>query len=155
MIEWRFLKGAERKEIEKALEMEFGIKEILGQIVTSGGEKLFFFSGEISEEDVLKMAELVPVERIGVYFAKVIAGEVRLSIEGSQILKDQIKKNIFELNEKQAEKWMMGEELNVAPKMKGFIVMKYKDNFLGCGKASLEKIGNFIPKVRRLKNKNN
>jgi len=151
MIEWRFLKGAERKEIEKAIEIEFGIKKIPGEVIMSGSEKLFLFSGDLSEEDVSKISELVPVERIGVYFAKVIAGEVRLSIEGSQILKYQIKKNIFELDEKQAESWMMGDELNVASGMKGFVVMKYRDNFMGCGKASLEKISNFIPKTRRLK----
>ncbi len=153
MTEWRFLKGAERKEIEKALEIEFGINEIPGEIIMSGSEKLFFFSGELGEEDVARMAELAPVERIGVYFAKAIAGEIRLSIEGSQILKNQIKKNIFELDEKQAESWMLGDELNVVSGMKGFVVMKYKDNFMGCGKASLEKIGNFIPKTRRLKRK--
>ena len=33
--------------------------------------------------------------------------------------------------------------------------MKYKDNFLGTGKASENKISNFIPKNRRLKEKIN
>ena len=33
----------------------------------------------------------------------------------------------------------------------GFLAMKQKDDFLGTGKASAEKIGNFIPKNRRLK----
>jgi len=31
--------------------------------------------------------------------------------------------------------------------------MKYKNDFLGTGKASENKIGNFIPKNRRLKHK--
>ena len=31
--------------------------------------------------------------------------------------------------------------------------MADKDDFLGTGKTSGEKIGNFIPKLRRLKNK--
>ncbi|MCH8325462.1 MAG: hypothetical protein IIB83_02685, partial [Bacteroidetes bacterium] len=67
--------------------------------------------------------------------------------------KNQIKKNIFELNKEQAELWMKGSELNISTGKKGFLIMKYKDNFLGSGKASAEKIGNFIPKSRRLKNK--
>lgn len=37
--------------------------------------------------------------------------------------------------------------------MKGFIVMKNNDDYLGCGKASETKITNFIPKSRRLKNR--
>ena len=155
MIEWRFFKDHERKEIEKSLKMEFGIDKVPGEIISAGGERLFLFSGEADEKGLKLLQESAPVERIGVYFAKVIAGEVRLTIEGTQIFKDQIKKNIFELNEEQAEKWMMGEELLIKTGMKGFVVMKYKDNFMGCGKASEAKIGNFIPKTRRLKNKNN
>ena len=46
-----------------------------------------------------------------------------------------------------------GQELNIKSGKKDFLVMKYEDNFLGCGKASEEKISNFIPKMRRLKNR--
>lgn len=155
MMELKFFGEREIRELENSLKIEFGVEKIPGKIISFGREKLFLFGGEVNKGEILKIAKLVPVERVGVYFAKVIAGEVRLSIEGSQILKDQIKKNIFELNKEQMEKWMKGEELNIKTGKKGFLVMKYKDNFLGCGKASLEKIGNFIPKIRRLKNKNN
>ena len=65
------------------------------------------------------------------------------------------KKNIFELNKEQAEEWMKGRELGIKTGKRGFLVMKYKDDFLGTGKASEEKIGNFIPKSRRLKNREN
>jgi len=46
---------------------------------------------------------------------------------------------------------MKGNELEIKTGKKGFLIMKYKNNFLGCGKASELKIGNFIPKSRRLK----
>jgi len=49
---------------------------------------------------------------------------------------------------------MSGNELNIKIGGKDFLVMKYKNNFLGTGKASENKITNFIPKSRRLKNKN-
>ena len=62
-----------------------------------GEEKLFLFTGDATNEEIKKLEEIVPVERLGVYFAKIIRDDVKLSIEGSQILKDQIKKNIFEL----------------------------------------------------------
>jgi NOL1/NOP2/fmu family ribosome biogenesis protein len=76
-----------------------------------------------------------------------------LSIEGTQLLKDQITKNIFELDEKQAEQWMMGQELNLTTGKKGFYIIKFKDDLLGTGKISENKISNFVPKSRRLKYK--
>lgn len=151
----QILNRKETKEIEEYLWERFGAHEIPGRLFQLGEEKIFLFSGEASDDDIRELEKMVPVERLGVYFAKVINGEIRLSIEGTQILKDQIKKNIFELDEEQAEKWMQGQELNVHMGQKGFFVMKYKNDFLGCGKASEEKIGNFIPKMRRLKNKLN
>ncbi len=57
-------------------------------------------------------------------------------------------------NEKEFETWMQGEELNIQTGLRGIIVIKYKNNFIGCGKSSENKIGNFIPKSRRLRSKN-
>ena len=149
----QILESRQIEEIEKNLKERFGIKRIPGKILKLGEEKLFLFTGDATDEEILKLEKIIPVERIGVYFAKIINGDVKLSIDGSQLLKNQITKNIFELDEEQAEKWMMGQELNLKPNVKGFVVMKYKDNFMGCGKASEDKISNFVPKTRRLKSK--
>lgn len=82
-------------------------------------------------------------------------GEIRLSIEGSQILGKQITKNIFQLqNEEQLQQWMQGQDLQIKNEDKGIVVVKFKNEFLGSGKKSAEKISNFIPKNRRLKEKN-
>jgi NOL1/NOP2/fmu family ribosome biogenesis protein len=74
-----------------------------------------------------------------------------LSIEGSQFLKNQITKNIFNLDSKQAEQWMLGQELPIVTDKKGFFIMKFNDDFLGTGKVSENRITNFVPKNRRLK----
>jgi NOL1/NOP2/fmu family ribosome biogenesis protein len=147
----KILNKNQTQEILDKLNTQFGIKEIPGLIFTLGGERLFLFTGTFTEKQIKQLGNLAPIERLGVYFAKEERDEIRLSIEGTQIFKDQITKNIFELTESQVEEWMMGRELNLKPEQKGFVVMKYQDNFLGCGKASAEKIGNFIPKNRRLK----
>ena len=151
----KILNQSEKREIEKKLEKQFGIEDIPYTIIMSGKEKLFLFSGSLDEKDIKKIWEIVPVERMGIYFAKIIKGDLKLSIEGTQILKNQIKKNLFTLDSEQAEEWMMGRDLNIKTGKKGFLVMKYEDDFLGCGKASEEKIGNFIPKSRRLKQRTN
>ena len=151
----KILNKNEKREIENKLRKQFGIEEVKGIIVRRGEERLFLFSGDFNEKQIKKLEDIVIIERIGVYFASLFGGEIRLSIEGSQILKEQIKQNIFELNKEQAEEWMKGRELPIKTGKKGFLIMKYKDDFLGAGKASAEKIGNFIPKSRRLKNRGN
>lgn len=149
----KILNKNQKKEIENLLKKQFGIDKIPGIIVRRGEERLFLFSGDFDEKQIRRLERNVIIERIGVYFATVIGNEIRLSIEGSQALKSQIKKNIFSLNSDQAEEWMKGRELLVKTGKRGFLIMKYKDDFLGTGKASEEKIGNFIPKSRRLKNR--
>ena len=151
----KILSEKEREEIGSKLNEQFGVKKIPGIIVQKGEEKLFLFQGSFDKNQINELEQTIPVERVGIYFAKIVAGEnkIRLSIEGSQILKNQITKNIFELNESQLDDWMKGRELNIQTGKRDFLVMKYKDNFLGTGKASEEKISNFIPKNRRLKDK--
>ena len=153
MISLKILNKNEKAEIERKLTHQVGIKNIPGIILRKGREKLFLFSGSFNEKQIKELERAVIVERIGFYFAKIVDWEIRLSIEGTQILKDQIKKNIFELNDEQVNEWMMGRELGIKTGKKGFLIIKYKDDFLGCGKASEHKIGNFIPKNRRLKQK--
>jgi|TARA_Y100000031_G_scaffold61349_1_gene69200 NOL1/NOP2/fmu family ribosome biogenesis protein len=150
------LNKKEKQEIEEKLNNQFGIKEISEKIIMKGKEKLFLFSGSFTNEEIKKLEELVVIEKVGVYFAKIDerTNDLRLSIEGSQIFKNQINKNVFEISEELVEQWMKGRELNIKTGKKGFIVIKYKDDFLGTGKASEEKISNFIPKIRRLKEKN-
>lgn len=147
----KILSTSEKRKIEKYLKEQFGINEILGLLLKRGEERIFIFQGDLNSKDILELENKIPLERIGIYFAKIIGIEPKLSIEGVQILKNQIKKNIFGINKKQAEKWMSGQELNIKTGIKGFIILKYKDDLLGCGKASEEKITNFIPKSRRLK----
>lgn len=149
----KILSEHEKNEIEKKLGEQFSIEHIPGIILKRGEERLFFFSGNLTENEIKKLEKAVFIERMGVYFARVIGNDIKLSIEGTQILKSQIKKNIFELNENQLEEWMTGQDLQIKTGKRGFIIIKHKDDFLGCGKASEEKIGNFIPKSRRLKQK--
>jgi len=141
----------EKKQIEESLKEQFGITEIKGLLVKRGEERIFLFQGDLNPKEISELERIIPLERVGIYFAKMIRDKPKLSIEGAQILKDQIKNNIFELNKEQTEQWMGGQELNIKTGKKGFIILKYEEDLLGCGNASEEKITNFIPKSRRLK----
>lgn len=151
----KVLSKSENQEILNKLKNQFGISEINGTLIKMGSERIFLFQGSLSEKQLgqIEYNLRIPIERVGVYFAKLQLGEVRLSIEGVHILKNQITKNIFQLNDEQAEQWMMGSELNIQTGKRGFLIMQYNGEFLGCGKASELKISNYIPKNRRLKSK--
>lgn len=151
----KILNKKEKERITEILNEHFGIETLPGMIVKRGEERLFLFSGDLSEKDLGVLQRCAFIERMGVYFAKITNDEVRLSIEGSQILKDQIKKNIFELDSQQTEEWMKGHELPIKTGKHDFLIMKNQDDFLGTGKASEEKIGNFVPKNRRLRERQN
>ncbi len=156
----KILSKKEKAEIENKLKEQFGISEIKGELIQRGIERIFLYTGSLSESEIKDIEFSLPIERVGVYFGKIIPanGEIRLSIEGTQILGNQIKKNIFELNESNLDSWMKGHEIPTSEKeqekLKGFVVMKYKGEFVGCGKSSQGRITNFIPKNRRLKEKN-
>jgi len=107
----KILTEKEKHEIVQKLNKRFGIKEIPGVITMHGKERLFLFQGDLNEKEIKELEQNVPIERAGIYFAKLIGNEVKLSIDGVQVLKDQITKNILEINEKQAQQWMMGREL--------------------------------------------
>lgn len=144
----------ESEEMADKLKEQFGINKIPGMLVRKGKERIFLFNGEITEKELEKIDRIVEIERAGIYIGKIFepTDEIRLSIEGTQIFQNQIVKNIFELNSKEDyEKWMNGQELNIATNFRGIVAIRYNGEFLGCGKASENKIGNFIPKNRRLK----
>ena len=147
----KILNKKEKAEIEKKLKEQFGVDSIPGIIAQRGEERLFLFSGNFSEGDIKHLEKFAFIERIGIYFAKIIGNDLRLSIEGYQILKNQITKNIFSLDSQQTEDWMKGRDLQIKTGKRNFLIMKNGSDFLGTGKASEEKIGNFIPKNRRLK----
>ena len=153
MTNLQILNKNQKQDIVNKLKKQFGISELKGLLIRHGIERIFLFQGSFIPRQIRKLERTIPIERIGIYFGKIQNEKIRLSIEGVHVLKNQITKNIFELNQEQAEQWMKGNELEIQTGKKEFLIMKYKNDFLGCGKASELKIGNYVPKSRRLKNK--
>ncbi|HIH52147.1 MAG: hypothetical protein J4472_01310 [DPANN group archaeon] len=149
----KILEGKERKEILDSLKTQFGIEKFNGTLLQRGKERIFLYEGSFDEEDLKKLEKITFIERAGIYLGKLEDHKMRLSIEGSQILKNEIKKNIVELDNQEKDIWMMGHEILKKTGLNGFVIMKYKEDLLGTGKASEEKITNFIPKSRRLRDR--
>ena len=135
------------------------IKEILSLIEKQWGEKLkpdyaflqnqknrvFIINKDISKIDTSKLR----INSIGMYFCETRNG-IRLSIEGSQIVGPKATKNILEINENQTKQWLKGEDVEVEGKYDGFVILKNKNYFLGCGKFKEGKILNYVGKERRI-----
>lgn len=157
---FKIIEKSEKEQFEKLLKKQFGVKEIPGILLQRGAERIFIYQGNLEKKEIKELEKTINIERIGIYFGKLVQdkktqkNELRLSIDGIHILKDQITKNIFEIPDKETlENWMQGNELNIETGFRGFVIMRYKKDFVGCGKASEKKITNFIPKNRRLKEK--
>jgi NOL1/NOP2/fmu family ribosome biogenesis protein len=145
------LTSSDKKKIIEQLNKQFGITELPYLIIQFGKEKLRLYTGSLSKEELYYLDNEIRVENIGLYFAKQEDEGIRLTIDGVQLLKNQITKNIVELDDNQANEWLKGNDLNVQTE-KGWKILKHKDEFLGCGKSTGEKISNFMPKERRIKN---
>ena len=108
--------------------------------------RIFILSRDISKLDTGELR----INSLGMYFGELNKGVVRLSIEGSQIIGKQAMKNVLELDEGQATKWMWGEDFELDTDLSGFVIIKNNSDFLGCGKVSGRKLYNYVPKERRV-----
>lgn len=145
----QLLSNEKRKILDK-LNLQFGIEKINGEIIQFGEEKYRIYSGNFDRRELFFLDKNLRIENCGLYFAKEESDGIRLTLDGVQLFKSQIKKNIIELNEQEALEWMKGNEVYIKS-IKGFVVLKNMGEFIGCGKSTGDKITNFMPKERRLK----
>ncbi len=146
----KIILSSQKKKILAQLNEQFGIKKLPYLILRFGKEKLRAYSGNLSIEELNKLDAELRIENLGLYFAKEQADGIRLTFDGIQLFKKQITKNIIELNDKQAEDWLKGQDL-IIKSDNTFKILKYKNEFIGCGKSTCKRITNFVPKERRLK----
>ena len=145
------LKKTEKEKIREQLEKQFGISKLPYLFTKNSKDKIRGFTGNLSKEEILRLARETNMEVLGLYLFKDEKDGIRLSIDACHALKDEIKKNIIELNDAQALEWFKGHDLDIKSDDKGYKILKYKDDFIGCGKLSQSRLVNFVPKERRIK----
>ncbi len=145
------LKRAEKERIIEKLNNQFGIKNLPYLLIRHGRERIRAFSGSLSREELEKLGENINIELVGIYLGKEEHEGIRLSHDAPSILHNQITKNIIELTEEQAKEWLKGRDLEIKSDIHGFVILKYNEFLIGCGKSSGERITNFVPKERRVK----
>ena len=144
------LTSTDKKRIIEQLNKQFGIEELPYLVIQFGNEKLRIYSGILSKEELYHLDNNVRIETIGLYFAKYENDGIRLTLDGVQLLKSQITKNILELSDKEAEDWLRGSDLDIKTDY-GWKILAHENEFIGCGKSTGEKISNFMPKERRIR----
>lgn len=146
----KILRSTQKKKILAQLNEQFGIKELPYLLLRFGKEKLRAYSGSLSGEELNILDANLRIENIGLYFAKEQIDGIRLTFDGIQLFKDQINKNIIDLDDNQANEWLKGQDLLIESD-NAFKILKHNGEIIGCGKSTGERITNFVPKERRLK----
>ena len=148
MPELKFLNSKEVKEIFELIEEQWGAKLKLDYTFARNNKhRVFIINKDISKIDFSKLR----INSVGMYFCD-LENEIRLSIEGSQIIGPKATKNIVEINESQVKQWLKGEDLKIEDKndYSGFLILKNGNDFLGTGKFKENKILNYVSKSRRI-----
>jgi NOL1/NOP2/fmu family ribosome biogenesis protein len=158
---------AKKKKILSELE-PLGVKRVEHLLIKTGLEKIRAYSGSLSIEEIYSLWRTIPIEGIGLYFAREIIDkksgkrEVKLTIDGAHILNDFICNRIVLLGEEDEIRWFFGENIYLSSKTKEeidfencFVVVKSlaSGDIIGTGKVGFEKeiLYNYLPKERRRK----
>lgn len=145
---WRILKSKKIRQVHEKLNEQFGFKKKLDYIFLENNKnRLYIAKKDFSNIELSKLR----ISSIGLYFGEIQDKGIRLSIEGSQLIGKDCVKNIFDVNEVEAKEWLRGYDIYRKINDAEFVIVRYKTDFLGCGKVTKEKILNFVPKNRRIK----
>ncbi len=108
-------------------------------------EKIFILSRDYAKIDESKLR----INNLGLYFCTREKDGFRLSIEGCQLVNP--KKNVYGATKEEAEQWISGQNLKIkAAELSGYVILKHKEDFIGCGKCRDNEILNAVPKDRRI-----
>ncbi|MDK2869743.1 MAG: hypothetical protein PWP39_978 [Pyrococcus sp.] len=86
----------------------------------------------------------------GVYFGKIESDGIRLTIEGAFIIGPKATKNVIEVDDERARRWMRGEDIEVPEEGNRWVILKWRNFWLGGGKLVNGVVKNYVPKERRL-----
>ena len=142
---------------------DLGIKKIPQLLFRTGKERIRAYSGSLSNEEIMEIWRLLPIEGVGLYVGKDMikrngVREVRMSLDGMHVWKEQLTERVFELTEEQEEEWFKGKEVGLTEDQigkidDGFVNVRAGEDFVGVGKIGSEGkiLYGYLPKERRRK----
>jgi NOL1/NOP2/fmu family ribosome biogenesis protein len=147
----KILNKEEVKKIEMILRKNYGARiKFKDVLFKTSREKIW-----IGTKKAFKFLNKLRVNSLGLYFGRIKRNEkIQLSIEGSQIVGEKAKKNIVIIDEENLEKFLQG--LNFFTKklidceLNNFVLVKFKEDFVGSGILRGGYVENILPKARRI-----
>ncbi|NPA47395.1 MAG: hypothetical protein GXO14_01965 [Thermococci archaeon] len=91
------------------------------------------------------------IGRRGVYFGRIESDGIRLTIEGSFLVGPRATKNVVELDDDRARRYLSGEGVEVDRDAEGWVILKWRSYYLGSSKVKKGRLLNYVPKERRLR----
>lgn len=151
LSKWKILNSRETKELVGAIREQWG-SDLSGFLSGYGllegkDGDIFIISRAIEQLDL----ESLNVESLGLYFGQMRNGELRLSIEGSQVVGKAATKNIIGVDDGEFRQWLSGSDLEKDYRgCSGYVIIKHGSDFIACGKCKDGRILNYVPKARRV-----
>ncbi len=148
---WKVLNSKEVRAVAELVEHQWGcdlsgLRESSAFLEGSDGD-IFLISRAVEGLDL----ENIRIDSLGLYFGQLRNNELRLSIEGSQLIGNLAIKNVVEIDGGQLREWLGGNSIEMGISgSTGYVIIKHNNDFLGCGKCKDGKILNFVPKARRV-----
>lgn len=158
-----FLNSKDYKEIAKRINEQFDADFKFNDfVIRSTKDKIYIVSRDLEKIDYKNYN----IEQAGLYIAHINdRNEIRLSIEGSEIIGPKAKKNVVDIG-KLSKLWMAGQDIPFKTDCTGVVIIKDGDDYLGSGKVMTKEVDvfdengnkkketqqmilNFVPKTRR------
>ncbi len=145
----KFLPNKEVKKISAQLENQWGCTGTLNYLYfLSNKNKIYIVNKDLAHVDVSKLR----VNTFGLYFGEIMKnGDIRLSIEGAQLIGSHALKNVIALDNEALRHWMYGEDIALKTDITGYVILTYEKYIVGCGYVRDGTILNYVPKNRRIK----
>ncbi len=141
------------KEIRKILERDYGVDERLDYtFFISSKNDLYIMSNGIKDLpfDYLDLR----IHSIGIYFGELKHDEIRVSIEGSQIVDKFSDIGTFNVSSEIARSWFKGNDIPCMDSSydNSYVIVRNKDtsDVLGSGRCKDGILLNHVPKGRRI-----
>lgn len=145
---YSFIPSRDLKQFCKRIKDQYGtVPELFDELAfVQGKDKIYIIERDAGKIDLKN----IRINSIGLYIAEVKGGQLRLSIEGAQIIGPTATKNVCEISEEQLKQWFKGQDLKAEGAYSGFVILKCGNDYVGSGKYREGLILNFVPKSRRL-----
>ncbi len=145
-----FVPSHEAKTIRGMMEDQWGcdLKDIftVNTLVRSSKDKLYLITKDAEKLNLHK----IRLSSVGLYIAEHKKDQIRLSIEGAQLIGPRASKNIMDVDKDTIARWLKGFDIDADKEYSGFVIVRHGTDFCGSGKHKDGIILNFVPKPRRL-----